>query len=164
MKNLEISYLPQRQLTPNSIAICSPFSGKVMPLNEHPEPFFSYGTLGPGIMVALSNHKILAPFDGTLVQVKNAGTEFILQANNGLKVLLNLQLDPQQHIKQTHIAQLNGSKVTKGQRLAYFDLRDLSSPLLACLILLNGHQLTPMHYSLSHVSAGIDTLLTITKK
>lgn len=164
MKNLEISYLPQRQLTPNSIAICSPFSGKVMPLNEHPEPFFSYGTLGPGIMVALSNHKILAPFDGTLVQVKNAGTEFILQANNGLKVLLNLHLDPQQHIKHTHIAQLNGSKVSKGQRLAYFDLRDLSSPLLGCLILLNGHQLIPMHYSLSHVSAGIDTLLTITKK
>ena len=164
MKIPDISYLPQRQLTSNSFAICSPFSGKVVPLSEHPEPFFSYGTLGPGIMVALSNHKVLAPFDGTLMQVKNAGTEFILKANNGLKVLLNLHLGPQQPIKQTHIAQLNGSKVSKGQRLAYFDQRDLCSPLLASLILLNGHQLIPMHYSLSHVSAGIDTLLTITKK
>ena len=164
MKYTDISYLPQRQLAANSIAICSPFSGKVVPLSEHPEPFFSYGTLGPGIMVALSNHKILAPFDGTLMQVKNAGTEFILQANNGLKVLLNLYLDQQQHIKHTHIAQLNGSKITKGQRLAYFDLRDLNSPLLASLILLNGHQLKPIHYSLSQVTAGVDTLLTLTKK
>ena len=115
-------------------------------------------------MVQLSNHKILAPFDGTLLQVKNAGTEFILQAKNGLKVLINLTILSSQHITHTHIAQLNGSKICKGQRLAYFDLRELDTPMLASLILLNGHSLGTFHFSHSQVNAGVDTLLTIIKK
>lgn len=164
MQNNDIIYLPQQQIQTNTLTICSPFSGKVLPLSEHPEPFFSYGTLGPGIMVELTSHKILSPFDGILLQVKNAGGEFILQANNGLKILINLHFDQQINIHHTHIAQLNGSKIVKGQRLAYFDLRDLNTPLLASLILLNGHQLKPMYFSLSHVNAGNDTLLTLTKK
>ncbi|MDN3377349.1 MULTISPECIES: PTS glucose transporter subunit IIA [unclassified Pseudoalteromonas] len=164
MQNNDITYLPQQQIQTNTLSICSPFSGKVLPLSEHPEPFFSYGTVGPGIMVELTSHKILSPFDGILLQVKNAGCEFILQAKNGLKVLINLHLDKQLDIHHTHIAQLNGSKIAKGQRLAYFDLRDLNTPLLASLILLNGHQLKPMYFSLSHVTAGTDTLLTLTKK
>ncbi|MCQ8876948.1 PTS glucose transporter subunit IIA [Pseudoalteromonas shioyasakiensis] len=164
MNSTDIIYLPQQQLDTNTIAICSPFSGKVRPLNEHPEAFFRYGTLGPGIMVELSSHKILSPFDGVLLQARNAGTEFILQASNGLKILINLHFDQQFDIHHTHIAQLNNSKISKGQRLAYFDLRDLKVPLIASLILLNGHQLKPMYYSLSHVSAGTDNLLTLTKK
>ncbi|NMR27474.1 PTS sugar transporter [Pseudoalteromonas sp. NEC-BIFX-2020_015] len=165
MKYSDISYLPQRQLDPNSISICSPFSGRVRPLSEHPEPFFSYGILGRGIIVELTSHKILAPFNGTLLQVKNAGSEFILKANNGLKVLLTLHLDTHQHhIAHTHIAQLGGSKIIKGERLAYFDLRELKTPLLATMILLNGNRLGAVHYGLSHVTAGVDSLLTITKK
>jgi len=164
MKHIDITFSPKAQTDRANLHITSPFTGKVRPLNDHPEPFFKFGTLGPGIIVELTSHKVLAPFDGTLVQVKNAGTEFILQAKNGLKVLINLHIDQQVDILQTHIAQLNGSQIVKGQRLAYFDLRNLHTPLLATLILLNGHQLTPIHYSLSHVSAGIDTLLTLTKK
>ncbi|WP_404343121.1 PTS glucose transporter subunit IIA [Pseudoalteromonas mariniglutinosa] len=166
MKTLDVSFLPERALKKNALmAITSPFSGRVRPLSEHPEAFFKYATLGPGIMVELSNHKILAPFDGTLLQIKNAGTEYILQANNGLRLLLNLYFEaPLEHLNHTHIAQLHGSKINKGERLAYFDLRDLSSPMLASLSILNCQQLGAIFYSLSQVSAGIDTLLTITKK
>ena len=164
MKAQQLDYLAVNKTPNNAITITSPFTGKVRSLSDHPEPFFKFGTLGPGIMVELTSHKVLAPFDGILIQVKNAGTEFILQAKNGLKLLINLHIDQQIDMLHTHIAQLNGSKIVKGQRLAYFDLRNLNTPLLATLILLNGHQLTPIYYSLSHVSAGIDTLLTLTKK
>jgi len=164
MKAQKIDYLAQNKTPLNAINITSPFTGKVIELKEHPEPFFRFGTLGPGIMVQLTSHKILAPFDGTLLQVKNAGTEFILQANNGLKALINLTIFDSQSITYTHIAQLNGSKICKGQRLAYFDLRELDTPMLASLILLNGHNLGTFHYSHSHVNAGEDTLLTIIKK
>lgn len=164
MKPQTIDYLAQNKLPRHAINITSPFSGKVIALNEHPEPLFRLGTLGPGIMVQLSNHKILAPFDGTLLQAKNAGTEFILQAKNGLKVLINLTIASSQHITHTHIAQLNGSKISKGQRLAYFDLRELDTPMLASLILLNGHSLGTFHFSHLQVNAGVDTLLTIIKK
>ncbi|ALQ08351.1 PTS glucose transporter subunit IIA [Pseudoalteromonas fuliginea] len=164
MKAQKVEYIAQNKIPRNAINITSPFSGKVLELNEHPEPLFRFGTLGPGIIVQLTNHKILAPFDGTLLQVKNAGTEFILQAKNGLKVLINLTISTSQPITHTHIAQLNGSKIIKGQRLAYFDLRELDTPMLASLILLNGHNLGTFHYSHSLVQAGEDTLLTIIKK
>ncbi|MAJ40512.1 MULTISPECIES: PTS glucose transporter subunit IIA [unclassified Pseudoalteromonas] len=164
MRAASIEFLAQNKLPASALKITSPFSGKIIDLNLHPEPFFKFSTLGPTMLVALSNHKILAPFDGTLLQVKNAGCEFILQANNGLKVLINLSLPAQQPITHTHIAQLNGSKISKGQRLAYFDLRELKSPLLASLVLLNGHNLGTFHYSHTRVNAGVDPLLTIIKK
>ena len=164
MKAQTIEYLALNKTPRSAILITSPFTGKVIELKEHPEPFFRFGTLGPGIMVQLTSHKILAPFDGTLLQVKNTGTEFILQANNGLKAMINLTIPDSQSITHTHIAQLNGSKICKGQRLAYFDLRELDTPILASLILLNGHNLGTFHYSHSHVNADVDTLLTIIKK
>jgi phosphotransferase system IIA component len=164
MKTKIIDYLAQNKTPYNAIIITSPFTGKVIAMSDHPDPFFRFGTLGPGIMVQLTSHKILAPFDGTLLQVKNAGTEFILQAKNGLKILINLTIPSSQPITHTHIAQLNGTQITKGQRLAYFDLRELDNPMLASLILLNGHNLGTFHYSHSHVNAGADTLLTIIKK
>lgn len=164
MNTTKIEYLALNKLPASALKITSPFSGKIIDLDLHPEPFFKFSTLGPTLLVALSSHKILAPFDGTLIQVKNAGSEFIVQANNGLKVLINLSLSAQQEIKHTHIAQLNGSKLIKGQLLAYFDLRELQSPLLASLVLLNGHNLGTFHYSHTQVNAGVDPLLTIIKK
>jgi sugar PTS system EIIA component len=161
MKPQTVDYLPLNHIPSQGIKITSPFSGKVLPLAQHPEAFFRFATLGPGLMVQLSSHKIVAPFSGTLLQAKNAGTEFILQANNGLKVLINLTLPATQAITRSHIAQLNGSKIVKGQRLAYFDMRELEQPLLASLILLNGHHLGALHFSHSQVNAGVDTLLTL---
>jgi len=164
MRAQKIDYQAANKLMHNAINISSPFTGKVLVMDAHPDPFFRFGTLGPGIMVNLTSHKVLSPFDGTLLAVRNAGTEFILKAKNGLKVLINLTFPDPQSITHTHIAQLNGSAITKGQRLAYFDLRELDSAIFASLILLNGHDLGTFHYSHSHVNAGVDTLLTIIKK
>lgn len=164
MKYQNVSYLAKNKIGPHAIQITSPFSGRVIPISEHPEPFFRFATLGPGIMVSLSSHKVIAPFNGILLQVKNAGTEFVLRANNGLKLLINLAVPESDTMTHTHIAQLNGSKISKGQRLAYFDKRELDSPILASLILLNGHNLGTFHYSHPQVNAGVDTLLTIIRK
>ena len=164
MKSEDVSYLTKNKIGRSAIQITSPFSGKVMQMDAHPEAFFRFGTLGPGIIVSLTSHKVLAPFNGTLLQVKSGGCEFILKAKNGLKVLINLAVPDSHTLPHTHIAQLNGSKITKGQRLAYFDLRELDAPILASLIILNGHDLGTFHYSHPQVNAGADTLLTIIKK
>ena len=164
MKSEDVSYLTKNKIGRSAIQITSPFSGKVLQMDAHPEAFFRFGTLGPGIMVSLTSHKVLAPFNGTLLQVISGGCEFILKAKNGLKVLINLAVPDSQTLTHTHIAQLNGSKITKGQRLAYFDLRELDTPILASLIILNGHDLGTFHYSHPQVNAGVDTLLTIIKK
>jgi len=164
--SIDVQYLPERSLRKaRCMAIKSPFTGRVKSINEHPEPFFRFATLGPGISVELTSHNIIAPFDGTLLQVKNAGKEYILQAKNGLKILLNLSFSSiEEHISHTNIAKLNGSKISQGERLAYFDLRELSSPMLGTVCVLNSHNLGPLYYSLSQVIAGVDTLLTVTKK
>lgn len=164
MKSEDVSYLTKNKIGRSAIQITSPFSGKVLQMDAHPEAFFRFGTLGPGVMVSLTSHKVLAPFNGSLLQVKSGGCEFILKAKNGLKVLINLAVPDSQTLTHTHIAQLNGSKIIKGQRLAYFDLRELDAPILASLIILNGHDLGTFHYSHPQVNAGVDTLLTIIKK
>ena len=121
--------------------------------------------MGPGISAELTSHNIIAPFDGTLLQVKNAGKEYLLQANNGLKILINLYFSSEDdHINHTNIAKLNGNKISQGERLAYFDLRELTRPMIGTLCVLNAANLGPLYFSLSQVTAGVDTLLTVTKK
>lgn len=162
----DVKYLPEHTLRKSQImAIKSPFSGRVKPITEHPEPFFRFSTLGPGISVELTSHNIIAPFDGTLLQVKNAGKEYLLQANNGLKILINLYFSSEDdHINHTNIAKLNGNKISQGERLAYFDLRELTRPMIGTLCVLNAANLGPLYFSLSQITAGVDTLLTVTKK
>lgn len=166
MNKRDIGFLPLSNLNKQPhFHIVSPCTGKTKLLSQHPEPFFCHGTLGPGIVIEMTSHKVLAPYDGKLLQLKNAGTEFILQANNGLKVLINLYAEhPLSEVNHRHLAQLTDSNISKGQQLAYFDLRDLSSPVLASVIILNSDKLGPLYYSLNQVTAGIDPILTLTKK
>ncbi|MBQ4832566.1 PTS glucose transporter subunit IIA [Pseudoalteromonas sp. MMG010] len=164
MNALQVTYKAQNTLPLNSLNIASPFTGKVLSIDTHPVAFFRYSTLGPSVLVELSSHKILAPFNGKLLQVKNAGTEFVLQADNGIKLLLNLHIIAKKPLSHTRITQLNGKNITHSQQLAYFDLLELESPILASVVLLNGHNLGRFHFSHTHVNAGIDPILSIIKK
>ncbi len=155
----------EQQLVGLGHPLFSPLSGHVLALSEHPDPFFAGGTLGCGIAVEMHGHKLVAPFDGWLESVKAGGSEFVLKSDSGIRLLIaiNLPLD-EMPLTGTRLNYLNKTRITRGEQLAYFDLRRFKENRVAAIIVLNHKKLGAIYFSQQQVSAGSDTLLTITKK
>ena len=159
-----ISYAPINSIDQPLLHLASPFSGKVTPLSSHPDPLFSQGMLGRGICVQLSSFKIVSPVHGTIEQIKQHGTEFIISAQNGLKILVNIRIPTEYSAPQYQTFNAFGkTTIQQGELLAYFDIPASVTPAIGSVILINAEKLGPCYYPLKQVSAGQDPLVTLTK-
>jgi glucose-specific phosphotransferase system IIA component len=76
------------------IPIYSPLTGKVVPIEEVPDPVFSAKMLGEGLAVLPQTGVAVAPIWGTLVVLHSAGHAFAVQAENDpVAVLVHIGLD-----------------------------------------------------------------------
>ncbi|BBN81373.1 hypothetical protein PA25_13580 [Pseudoalteromonas sp. A25] len=159
------SYAPITSVSNLFMHLASPFTGKVHPLTVHPEPIFSTGMLGRGVCVEMTSNKVTSPVAGAIEQIKRKGCEFIIVANNGLKLLVHVHL-PSEYasLDRQPINAFGKERVEQGEILAYFDLPSSQLKVLGTLIVLNADKLGPCYYPLRQVSAGQDPLLTLTKK
>ncbi|OHU97210.1 PTS sugar transporter [Pseudoalteromonas byunsanensis] len=160
-----VEYAPITTIDSPLMHLASPFTGKVLPLLAHPDPLFAKGMLGRGVCVDMSSNKVCSPVTGTIERIKRKGSEFIIVADNGLKLLVHIQLPPDCNAMERQPINAFGKEhVTQGEVLAYFDLTGSNSRMLGTLIVLNADKLGPCYYPLKQVNAGQDPLLTITKK
>lgn len=160
----QVSHLPINSIERPILNIASPFTGRVVPASSHPNPLISTGTLGKGICVEMTNFKIVTPISGTIKQVRRKGCEFIIEANNGLKILINILL-PQEYQEYDHhtLNILTRSSINQGEVIAYFDLPMTKGFAWGTMIVLNAESLGPCYHPLKQVTAGKDPLITITK-
>lgn len=66
----------------SGIEITAPVAGKVVALEDVPDPTFAQGILGPGIAIEPTEGRIVAPADGTLVdekKIKAAGVAGVMR-------------------------------------------------------------------------------------
>lgn len=90
----------------------SPMSGKLLPLEEVPDPVFAQGAMGQGCAIELTDGEVVAPFDGEVVACFPTGHAYGLRSDSGVEVLLHIGLDT---------VELDGAgfdrKVEAGQRV-----------------------------------------------
>ncbi|MBQ4850066.1 PTS glucose transporter subunit IIA [Pseudoalteromonas sp. MMG012] len=159
-----IAYTPINAIPNPFMHLASPFSGKVLPLSSHPEHLFSQGMLGRGVCVQLSSCKVVSPVHGTIEQINRHGTEYIITAQNGLKVLVNILIPAEYSSAQYQTANAFGkTDIQQGEILAYFDIPSSVAPTMGSLVLINAEKLGPCYHPLKQVSAGQDPLITLTK-
>jgi PTS system glucose-specific IIA component len=105
------------------IPILSPFTGRVVPLEEVPDHVFAERMLGEGIAVEPDEGIALAPLKGRLVVFHSAGHAFAIEGQDGLKVLVHIGLDTV-HLRGEGFVQLaqEGDWVEAGQPIARFDM------------------------------------------
>jgi glucose-specific phosphotransferase system IIA component len=105
------------------IEVLAPFSGRVLPLAEVPDPVFSEKMLGDGLAVDPSEGTAAAPVSGRLVVFHSAGHAFVVQATDEVGVLVHIGLDTVEMRGEgfTRLAEA-GDEVEGGQELARFDL------------------------------------------
>ncbi|MFT8321451.1 MAG: PTS glucose transporter subunit IIA [Bacillus sp. (in: firmicutes)] len=116
----------------------APLSGKVIPIEEVPDPVFANKMMGEGLAIIPTEGNIAAPIDGEVVQIFHTKHAIGLQSKKGLEILIHIGLETVNlkgegftiHVKE-------GDKVSKGDLLVTFDIdflkqsgKDIVTPMI----------------------------------
>lgn len=151
----------------SGIEVTAPVAGKVVALEDVPDPTFAQGILGPGIAIEPSEGRIVAPADGTVDVMFETGHAVSMTTADGAELLIHVGIDTVQlegkHYKACCKA---GQQVKKGDVLIEFDPAAIKAegyqtvtPILVC----NPDAFTVEPAAGGTVTAG-DALLTLKKK
>ncbi|HEY8338249.1 MAG TPA: PTS glucose transporter subunit IIA [Egibacteraceae bacterium] len=128
--------------------VASPFTGRVVPLEQVGDAVFAERIMGDGLAVHPTEPDVVAPVDGRIEKLFPGGHGIALQTADGLQVLVHVGLETV-HLKgqgfTTHVSE--GDDVTTGQRLVSVDLAfmaergvDMDSPV----VVLSGETVSPL--------------------
>jgi glucose-specific phosphotransferase system IIA component len=111
------------------IEILSPFSGRVVPIEEVPDPVFAGQMLGDGLAVKPSVGVAVAPLAGKITVLHSAGHAFAIQAPDGdITVLVHIGIDTVHMKSNGFTCQVKlGDQVKAGQPVVKFDLKAIEA-------------------------------------
>lgn len=110
----------------STIDIFAPMEGDLVSLKEVPDTTFSSGAMGDGFAIIPKNGVVKAPFNGTIAVIAQTGHAVGIRGKNGIEVLIHVGIDTVElngKFFQTYVTQ--GQKVSKGQKLISFDLKEV---------------------------------------
>jgi glucose-specific phosphotransferase system IIA component len=120
--------------------IYSPLTGKVLPLEEVPDPVFAQKIVGDGIAIEPSSNIAYAPIDGIVSAVVKGGHALTIKDEDGLEILVHIGIDTiklkgdgfQCFVKE-------GDRVKKGEKIIEFDMEKIEKaglPLVSPIVLI----------------------------
>ena len=143
-----------------TIAVASPFTGKVVPLEEVADDVFSQRVMGDGVAVLPSEGRVVAPVAGTVGKLFEGGHGFAIETPDGLQVLVHVGLETV-HLKGDGftVKTNEGDEVVAGDEMVTVDLdrmRELGIDMVSPVVVISGQDVTVK--ASDEVSAG-DPLL-----
>lgn len=106
----------------------APLSGKIVPLNEIPDPVFSQGVLGVGCGIDPVSQRVVAPFDGKVTLVADTRHSVGLIGTDGTELLIHVGMDTvDMNGKGFSVYVKSGQSVRKGEPLLDFSLEAIRS-------------------------------------
>ncbi|QQZ59779.1 PTS system trehalose-specific EIIBC component [Paenibacillus sonchi] len=126
----------------NVLEVRSPVRGRIVPLEQVPDPAFAERQMGKGVAVEPSEGKVTAPFDATVAHVIKSKHAVILEHASGVQLLIHIGINTvslKGNGFTAHVAA--GDKVKAGQLLLEFDRDAISSagyPLISPIIVPDG--------------------------
>lgn len=108
------------------VQIHSPVSGKIIPLEEVPDPVFAEKMMGEGIAIMPAESVLVAPFDGEIVQIPETKHAIGMRDKGGNEVLIHIGLETVELKGEGFTPKVqSGEQVTLGQPLIEIDLEYL---------------------------------------
>ncbi|SEH11248.1 Phosphocarrier protein HPr /phosphoenolpyruvate--protein phosphotransferase /PTS system IIA component, Glc family [Sphingopyxis sp. YR583] len=106
-----------------SLIITSPLRGWATTLDSVPDPVFAQRMMGDGVAIQPLSDTVVAPFDGEVVTLHDAGHAISLRSTEGAEVLIHIGLDTVM-LKGEGFTPLVaiGAAVSRGDPLIRFDL------------------------------------------
>ena len=132
----EINEFKTTVLTNESIA--SPLKGKLISLNEVPDPVFADELMGKGMAIIPTDGKVYAPADGVISVFFETNHAIGITTDNGCEILIHIGIDTVELKGKYFSPQVKqGKHVSKGDLLLEFDIQaikeagyDLTTPVL----------------------------------
>ncbi|KAA9032434.1 PTS sugar transporter subunit IIA [Niallia endozanthoxylica] len=103
--------------------VVSPMTGKVVKLEEVPDPVFSQKMMGDGMAVEPTEGVVVSPIDGEIAQIFPTKHAVGIRGNNGLEILIHIGMETvamKGEGFEGHVAE--GDKVKAGDKLVTFNL------------------------------------------
>ena len=150
------------------LKILSPLSGQTWPLERVPDPVFAQKLVGDGVSIDPTDAVLLAGCDGEVVSLPATGHAVTLRTREGIEVLMHVGIDTvAMKGEGFHPRVKPGDRVHAGDPLIAFDLDFLATharSLLTQIVIANSDRVVSWERASGCVSAGKDTLLTVTLK
>ncbi|WP_027409334.1 PTS glucose transporter subunit IIA [Anoxybacteroides tepidamans] len=149
--------------------IFAPLNGRVIPIEEVPNPTFSHKFLGDGIAIIPSDGKVVSPVDGRIINIFGSKHAIGILSDKGLEILIHVGLETvllngegfTLHVKR-------GERVKKGDLLLSFNLRFIkrkAASIVTPIIITNSEMTSDMKLvSPKTCIAGQSALLQVAMK
>lgn len=104
------------------VAVLSPLTGRVVPLDLVPDVVFSGGLAGQGVAVEATDGTVVSPVAGTVMAVFTGGHALGIATPEGLEILIHIGLDTVELKGEGfHLTVQEGDAVAPGAPLGRFD-------------------------------------------
>ncbi len=85
--------LKQHGVDGKGYPVYAPISGEVIPLDDVPDVIFSEKIVGDGIAIKPTSNKILAPINGTIVQIFETNHCIVIRTDNNIEIMIHFGID-----------------------------------------------------------------------
>lgn len=147
------------------MAISSPLSGSVVPLDNVPHELFQQRLFGEGIAITPSGYQLFSPFSGTVLAFPETAHQIRIKASNGLQIQIQLGIDSHLMMGEGFKRKVRiGMKIKTGDLLAEFSLAKMkqSLPSILCPItILNSEKVKGIQGHYYSVMAKEDSVMTV---
>ena len=152
--------------TLNPLLIFAPVSGTTVAIDTVPDAVFAQKMLGDGVAIDPVSSELVAPCDGTVVNIHSAHHALTLATEAGIDVLIHIGLETVMlKGKGFDVVVTAGQKVRKGDVLIKFDadyIRRNAKSLLTEIVITNGEKAASVFSEAGKtVGAGKDVVLKI---
>ncbi|MCJ7843352.1 PTS glucose transporter subunit IIA [Lederbergia sp. NSJ-179] len=122
----------------NNYQIYAPMNGRIVPLEEVPDPVFNQKMMGEGVAMIPSEGRVFSPVDGKVVQVPHSKHAVGIETDNGLELLIHIGLETVALKGEGFSPKVNvGNRISVGDLLIEFDLdyirnraKDIITPIV----------------------------------
>ena len=146
------------------ISIFAPLSGKVMELEQVPDPVYSERMLGDGVAIMPEDGTMFSPVSGYVTVVAEDKHAFGFTTDDGLEILVHMGLDGSFQADCCALYVKVDDRVQAGDMIAQFDLEKLKergiNPLTTIIICggLDGKKIEP---ATGDIKAGSGAVMTV---
>lgn len=152
----------------SEISLVSPMTGKVISLEDVPDPVFSQKMMGDGVAVIPTEGTVLSPVNGEIIQVFPTKHAIGILGENGAEILIHIGLETVGLEGEGFTAKVEkGDKVKQGDLLMQVDLsviEEKASSTITPIIITNSDDMSDIEKnSLKQVTAGENEILFVSK-
>lgn len=73
--------------------LLAPVEGKVIPIDQVPDPVFAQKMLGDGVAIIPKDGKIYSPIDGTVINVMDSLHAYSFSSDDGVDMIVHFGLE-----------------------------------------------------------------------